>query len=84
MSAWYLFSMLGFYPLNPCGGEYVIGAPQLSRAVIGKRFAVTARGLTKENKYVKSVKMDGKELKGGVLRHAEIVSGGELAFEMRP
>ena len=92
MSAWYLFSAMGFYPVNPCGGDYVIGAPQVPRIEIeverkgggGQRnkFTVLARGLSKENKYVKSVTLNGKSLDGFVLRHADVMSGGELVFEM--
>ncbi|MBQ0031611.1 MAG: GH92 family glycosyl hydrolase, partial [bacterium] len=92
MSAWYLFSAMGFYPLNPCGGEYVIGAPQVPRAEIevekrgggGQRnkFTVIARGLSKENKYVKSVMLNGEPVADWKIRHADIVKGGELVFEM--
>ena len=90
MSAWYVFSAMGFYPLNPCGGDYVLGAPQFARVEVkvkgeGERenkFAVIAKGLSKENKYVKSVMLNGKPLKGFVLRHADVMAGGELVFEM--
>ena len=93
MSAWYVFSAMGFYPFNPCGGEYVIGAPQLPRAElkiengeckIGERktFSVVAKNLSRENKYVKSVSLNGKPLSGFILRHADIMAGGELVFEM--
>ena len=86
MSAWYVFSAMGFYPLNPCGGEYVLGAPQLPRMVLRlsdrKTFTVTAKNLSKENKYVKSVTLNGKPVEGFILRHADILAGGELVFEM--
>ena len=105
MSAWYLFSAMGFYPFNPCGGEYVIGAPQVSRVRIkletkvgvGERtdkfhsptqnsnsnyFTILAKNLTKENKYVKSVTLNGKPITDWKLRHSDIVAGGELVFEM--
>ena len=90
MSAWYVFSAMGFYPLNPCGGEYVIGAPQVSRVEVKVRgegeqrnkFTVIARGLSKENKYVKSVTLNGRPLTRPILRHADILAGGELVFEM--
>ena len=86
MSAWYIFSAMGFYPFNPCGGEYVIGAPQVPRVVIrlqgGKIFTVVAKNLSRENKYVKSVTFNGKPLAGFILRHADIMRGGELVFEM--
>ena len=88
MSAWYLFSAMGFYPFNPCGGEYVIGAPQLSKVVleVGKRtpvrFVMTAKNLSKENKYVKSVTLNGKTITDWKIFHADIVKGGTLEFEM--
>ena len=89
MSAWYVFSALGFYPLNPCGGEYVIGAPQVEKAEVRvggldqrRTFRVLAKGLSKENRYVKSVTLNGRPLEGFILRHEDIMSGGELVFEM--
>ncbi|MBQ0031616.1 MAG: GH92 family glycosyl hydrolase [bacterium] len=92
MSAWYLFSAMGFYPFNPCGGEYVIGAPQVPRVEIevekrgggGQRnkFTVIARGLSREDKYVKSVTLNGKPITDWKIRHADIMNGGELVFEM--
>ena len=86
MSAWYIFSAMGFYPFNPCGGEYIIGAPQIPKATIklpgGKTFTIVANGLSDANKYVKSVTLNGKPLNGCRIRHADIMSGGELVFEM--
>lgn len=86
MSAWYLFSAMGFYPLNPASGEYVLGAPQLKRIAMrlqnGKTFTVRAEGLSRENKYVKSVSLNGKTLDGFTIRHEDILAGGELVFEM--
>ena len=86
MSAWYLFSAMGFYPLNPTSGEYVLGAPQLPRITLalpgGKKFTVVANGLSEANKYVKSVALNGQPLDGFILRHADILNGGELVFEM--
>ena len=86
MSAWYLFSSLGFYPVNPCGGEYILGAPQLEEAVInlpnGKHFKVTAKNLSNENYIVQSVSLNGEQLNRNYINHKEIVQGGELIFEM--
>ena len=86
MSAWYVFSAMGFYPFNPCGGEYVIGAPQLPEVEISlpgdKKFKVVANGLSKKNKYVKSVKLNGKPLEGFKITHDQVMAGGELVFEM--
>ncbi|MBO7684536.1 MAG: glycoside hydrolase family 92 protein [Kiritimatiellae bacterium] len=86
MSAWYLFSAMGFYPLNPASGEYVLGAPQLQKVVMhlagGKTFTVVANGISRECKYVKSVSFNGVPLEGFKIRHEDILKGGELVFEM--
>ena len=86
MSAWYLFTALGFYPLDPCGGDYVIGAPQVPKVALhltnGKTFTMTANNLTKENKYVKAVSFNGKPITDWKVSHAVIMNGGELVFEM--
>ena len=86
MSAWFVFACLGFYPFNPCGGDYVIGAPQVPGVRIrlenGRTFAMKANGFSRANKYVKSVTLNGKPHKGFVLRHEDIMAGGELTFEM--
>jgi len=93
MSAWYLFSAMGFYPFNPCGGEYILGAPQVPRVVLkvkksgegeqrNDKFTILAKNLSKENKYVKSVTLNGKPITNSRLRHADILKGGELVFEM--
>ncbi len=85
MSAWYVFSALGFYPFNPCGGTYVLGAPQIPKATVslagGKTLTVVARNLSVENKYVKSVTFNGRPL-DKTIEHADLMSGGELVFEM--
>ncbi len=86
MSAWYLFSAMGFYPLNPASSEYILGAPQLSKIAMrlpgGKTFTVKAEGISKDALYVKSVSLNGKKLDGFKIRHEEILKGGELVFEM--
>ena len=85
MSAWYLFSAMGFYPFNPCGGEYILGAPQVACAklkVKSGEFKVVARNFSRENKYVKSVTLNGKPVTDWKICHADIMAGGELVFEM--
>ena len=86
MSAWYVFSAMGFYPFDPCGGDYVIGAPQVDEVSLsvgsGKVFRMKANNLSAKNKYVKSATLNGKPLDGFVIRHADIMAGGELVFEM--
>ena len=86
MSAWYVFSALGFYPVDPASGDYVLGAPQVAKARLrlpnGKTFTVTAQGLSQVNKYVKAVTLNGRPLAGFVLKRADVLAGGELVFEM--
>ncbi len=87
MSAWYIFTALGFYPVNPCGGEYVIGAPQLPRMTLklpdGKTFTVLAKGLYAEHRQVASVTLNGQLLDGWTIRHEDILRGGTLIFTMK-
>ena len=86
MSAWYIFSTLGFYPVKPCGGEYVLGAPQLPEMTIhlpdGKDFTIRAQGLSDTNCHVASVSLNGQPLEGPVITHAQIRQGGTLTFTM--
>ncbi|RKR84589.1 putative alpha-1,2-mannosidase [Mucilaginibacter gracilis] len=86
MSAWYVFTAMGFYPVNPVGGQYVLGAPQLPyisiRVTDNKRFTVTAEGLSKHNKYVQKVYLNGKVYHGLFINHKDIMNGGTLKFMM--
>ena len=86
MSAWYMFTALGFYPVNPASGEYVIGSPQLPEATIklanGKTFTMIAENLSAENKYVKSVWFNDKEITDYKITYAQLMDGGVLKFEM--
>jgi predicted alpha-1,2-mannosidase len=86
MSAWLVFTSLGFYPVTPASGEYVIGRPFVDRAVLtlpnGKRFTVVAEGLSQKRPYVGSVSLNGKPLDRAVIRHDQILAGGELRFVM--
>jgi putative alpha-1,2-mannosidase len=86
MSAWYIFSAMGFYPFNPCNDGYVFGAPQISKIALrlprGRTFTVEARNLSQENKYVQSITLNGKPFPGMKLSHADIMKGGTLVFEM--
>jgi len=86
MSAWYIFTNLGFYPVNPCGGEFVLGAPQLPKATIslqnGKTFTVEAVNFSKDNMYVQSVELNGKTYGKNVINYPDILSGGRLKFYM--
>lgn len=88
MSAWYVMSALGFYPVNPAEGIYVIGSPAVEGATIdvgeGKTFTVTARNMSRENVYVQSVALNGQPLDKTYIRHADIMGGGTLEFVMGP
>ncbi len=87
MSAWLIFTALGFYPVTPGSGEYVIGRPFVSRAVLhlpnGKRFIVVTDNLAEGNGYVRAVRLNGKPLSRTFIRHEEILAGGELRFVMQ-
>jgi predicted alpha-1,2-mannosidase len=90
MSAWYVLSAMGIYPLNPANGIYVIGSPLVEKAVItldpahypGGTFTITARNASKFNGYIQSAKLNGKPLERPWITHEEIVSGGTLELEM--
>lgn len=86
MGAWYLFSSMGLYPVDPCGGGYVLGAPQVSRITLrlqnGKAFTVFARGISETKRYVKSVSLNGRCVQGVSIGHSDIMNGGTLEFEM--
>ena len=86
MSAWGVFSAMGFYPATPASGYYVLGVPRFDRVDIhldhGKTFTVKAKQLTPQNPYVKSVKLNGKPLNRSYITVEEVLSGGELEFTM--
>jgi predicted alpha-1,2-mannosidase len=87
MSAWLVFTSLGFYPVAPASNEYVIGRPFVERATLnlpnGHRFTVRAKNLGPDNGYVGSVTLNGKPLSRTFIRHGEILAGGELVFTMQ-
>lgn len=84
MSAWYLFSSLGFYPVAPGSQDYSIGSPAVEKAVIqlenGKTFTVETIGQREANVYVKKVLLNGKPIKDWTLKHSDITAGGTLTF----
>jgi predicted alpha-1,2-mannosidase len=87
MSAWLVFTGLGFYPVTPGSLQYVIGRPFVERAALnlpnGKRFTVVTEGLGDAHPYVGKVLLNGKPLEKGFITHAEIEAGGELRFVMQ-
>jgi len=86
LSAFYVFSAMGFYPITPGIPEYQIGSPLFSRIRIhldnGNTFSVVAKNNSPENKYIQSAILNGKELTGPVISHSDILNGGTLIFEM--
>lgn len=86
MSAFYIFSTIGFYPVTPGLPIYVIGSPVFEEVEIelpnGKEFKVEVNNYAPENKYVQSVKLNGKPLERTWISHSEIINGGTLEFEM--
>jgi predicted alpha-1,2-mannosidase len=87
MSAWYVFTALGFYPVTPGSDEYAIGRPFVPRAALhlpnGRTFTMVADHLDDAHPYVGAVTLNGKPLDRVYLRHAEILAGGELHFSMQ-
>lgn len=86
MSAWYLFSALGFYPVTPGIPAYELGTPLFPSATIhlpnGRSFRIKADGVSAANRYVQSATLNGKPLDRFWIRHSELLTGGELVFRM--
>jgi putative alpha-1,2-mannosidase len=86
MSAWYIFSTLGFYPVAPASNDYAIGSPAINNAVIqvggGKTFTITVKNQSEKNVYIQKILLNGKPLTGLTITHQEIMAGGELVFFM--
>jgi predicted alpha-1,2-mannosidase len=86
MSAWYIFSSLGFYPFCPGSNEYVIGSPSVDKAVLnlenGKQFFITAQNLNDKNIYIQQIKLNGTEYNKYIINHEDIMKGGTLEFVM--
>ncbi|RFZ83033.1 glycoside hydrolase family 92 protein [Mucilaginibacter terrenus] len=86
MSAWYVLSALGFYPVNPANGMYVFGSPTVNEATInlpaGKKFHVLVKNNSAANKYIASITLNGKPYTFNYLPHRELAAGGELVITM--
>lgn len=86
MSAWYILSALGFYPLCPGKAEYTLGSPLFARATLrlptGKRLVIEAPGNGPDAVYVRSASLNGQPLAGRTVEHAELMRGGVLRFSM--
>ncbi len=88
MSAWYLFTALGFYPVNPASGDYMLGSPLFSKMTLtltnGNRFTVSAENNSVKNVYIQSATLDGRPLAIPVISYDEIVMGASLKLVMGP
>ena len=88
MSAWYVFSAMGMYPVNPVAGVYVFGSPVVDEATInlpgGKSFVIVARNNSPTNIYIQSAELNGKPHGRSYITHRDIIAGGELIFVMGP
>lgn len=86
MSAWYLFSTMGFYPVAPGSPDYALGSPAIEEATIhldnGKTFTVKTRNQGEKNVYVRNVELNGEKLETPFITHEQIMNGGTLTFYM--
>lgn len=86
MSAWFVFSSMGFYPVDPISGKYEIGTPIFPEVKMhlanGKTFAVLAPAVSRENIYIQSVKLNGRPYDKSYITHEQIMNGDTLEFEM--
>lgn len=88
MSAWYIFTAMGFYPLNPVSGEYMIGSPLFQKVTLslpnGRRWVISAPHNSATNIYIQAVHLNGASLDVPLITYAQIEAGGLLEFEMGP
>ena len=86
LSAWYIFSALGFYPMCPGSDEYEIGSPLFSKAVInlenGKKIVIEAENQSEENIYIQRIELNGKPYHSAFIRHRDLADGAHLTFVM--
>jgi len=86
MSSWYIFSSLGFYPVNPAEGLYQFSSPIFDKVTInlenGKQFKIETINNSKANKYIQSITLNGNEINRNYIEHKEIINGGTLTFTM--
>ncbi len=84
MSSWYIFSAMGFYPVNPADGKYILGSPSLNKAVInvggGKKFTILTENNNNQKYQVKEIWLNGNKLERNYITHEEIMNGGDLKF----
>ena len=86
MSAWYIFSAMGFYPVAPGSDQYAIGSPAVDQATInlenGKTFTINTKNQSPKNVYIQKILLNGKPLNGYFITHNDIMNGGEITFFM--
>ena len=86
MSAWYIFSAMGFYPVNPADGRYIIGSPLLDECTLklagNKEFRIRTIRKSPEDIYIQSVTLNGKKHKDFFITHQDIMNGGTMVFKM--
>ncbi len=86
MSAWYIFSSMGFYPVAPGSNQYVFGSPCVQSAVInlenGKQFFIEAKNLSDKNIYIQSITLNGEDYHNSFILHKDIINGAKLVFNM--
>jgi len=88
MSAWYVLSALGFYPVDPVSGVYIVGSPLFDHATVelgaGKKLEIEVRRKNPTDQYVQSFSLNGKPQEKAWFRHGDIAQGGKLILEMGP
>ncbi len=86
ISAWYVWSCLGFYPVNPVSGQYEFGSPQFEEVTLSlpmnKTFKIIANNVSEKNIYIKEVRLNNQLLNSPFIKHEDIIKGGVLEFEM--
>jgi len=86
MSSWYVFSALGFYPVNPAQGVYAFGSPIVDAATLnlesGNKFIVKTKNNSPQNKYIQTIELNGEVIERNYIKHSEIMNGGTLIFTM--
>ena len=87
-SAWYVFSAMGFYPVCPASDQYVIGSPLFRKATVklenGKKIVIEAPDNAPENRYIGTMKLDGKRYDRNFIRWSDLVKGAKIDFAMQP
>ena len=92
LTGWYVFSAMGFYPVEPSKGVYVIGSPAFRKVTVyvqesdggNSKFVIEACNASEENIYIQSATMNGKTLNRPYFHHSDLIPGGRLVFEMGP